>query len=70
MSLMDLLNKVEISPCSKEILYNELFDLFRDDLPADDHLVPDCPIYDIENDDDDYELSDEEEEEEEDEEDN
>lgn len=46
---MDLLNKVEISHCSKEILYNELFNIFRDDLPDDDHLVPDCPIYDIDD---------------------
>jgi hypothetical protein len=57
---MDMLNKIEMSHSSKEVLYNELFDIFRDYLPDDDYLVPDCPIYDLENNDDEYEYEDDE----------
>jgi hypothetical protein len=46
---MDLLNKIEISPCAKELLYSELFETFSFILPEDVELFQDCPIYDLIN---------------------
>jgi len=46
---MDLLNKIEISPCSKEILYSGIFERFSFILPEDYELFQDCPIYELYN---------------------
>lgn len=59
---MDVIDRIDgLSPVAKEILYHKLYDILRDDIPEDDDLVPDCPIYDFVNDLDMYPASEEDE---------